>query len=214
VLVLIIFRSLQQCLELLLKPMAMKKLAPQVWECQIKLLHLLPVLDHPVEQLQVMVLLAVDLQVAELPVVDPLVVVHLVADLPVAVHPAEAPLAVDLPVAELPVVDPPVAPLLAVVLLVVDPPVVQLLATVLLVVQPQVVVPLAVVLLAAQLQVEIHQSQLVAKVHSSPRCFKKWNVSRHSWVEISNLLANLVQFRYPEWNKFPIPLLLGSLHTV
>jgi hypothetical protein len=33
-------------------------------------------------------------------------------------------------------------------------------------------------------------------------------------VEISKNITNPVQFNHLEWNKFLIPFLLGSLHTV
>jgi hypothetical protein len=87
-----------------------------------------------------------------------------------------------------------------------------------LVMKPPVEVPLAVELPVEVLQVEPqvkqHLKLQVARVLCSPKCFKRWNVSKRSWAAISNKLASPVRIHYLDWNKFSIPLLLGSLHTV
>jgi len=77
----------------------------------------------------------------------------------------------------------------------------------------QVVVHPVEVLLVAPL-VKLHLNLQAARVLYNPKCFKRWNVSKHSWAAISNKLTSPVRIHYLEWNKFLIPLLLGSLHTV
>jgi len=76
----------------------------------------------------------------------------------------------------------------------VDLQVVELLVAAFQAVDLQVVEPPAAVLPEAVLLVAMHQNQLVERVHSSLRCFRKWNVLRHSWVGTSTILANSVQF--------------------